>query len=243
MSLHNTRLENSLHKTEMKIVQKVSTETQRRLNSVQQIREQISLLQPHPQIIRRTSSTTPVPATPTSRVRPHRKLHNRYRLKSLSSHDDNNASIQHETQGVFTSAPATPESQQNLIVQNFSDDQFSNQQDQALNLHQPSNQHDQYPLPDEFSFNDPSLDAANEGFSNQHSPDQPSNQHSHQLNQHTSDHYSADQQSLNQHNSDQQSLNQHNSDQLSLNQRDADRNSPDPIQTDTVQNSRTHSSS
>lgn len=102
-------------------------ETKQRLSAMQQIREQINLLQPHPQMIRRTSSTTPVPATPTNRIRPHRKLHNRHRPNSASSPDDTNIVLiqQNETQGVFTSAPATPESQQNLIVQDVSHDQES----------------------------------------------------------------------------------------------------------------------
>ena len=272
MSLHNTQLENSLHKTEMKIVQKVSTETQQRLNSVQQIREQIALLQPHPQIIRRTSSTTPVPATPTSRVRPHRKLHNRYRLKSVLSHDDNNALIQHETQGVFTSAPATPESQQNLIVQNISHDepsgqhdQSSNQYDQSVGQHdRPSDQHDR--SSDQHDQSSDQLDQPSNQL------DQPSNQHDQSLDQHDQSLDQHDQYPLldefssndpspdaaneefsyqrstdhpsNQH-SPEHNSDQHsrNTNQHSLNQRHADQNSPDSIQTDTVHISQTHSSS
>ena len=224
----------------MKLVQQISMETKQRLSAVQQIREQIALLQSQPQMIRRTSSTTPVPATPTSRVRPHRKLHNRYRLKSVSSHDDNiTALIQHETQGVFTSAPATPESQQNLIVQNLSNDQSTDQQDQ-------------YPLPDHFSPIGPSSASTNQGFStNQRSPDQRSlNQHtsdqhspSQFLNQHTSDQYSPDRHPPDQHTSDQRTPDRHTppdvaSDQYTLNQHASDE---DPIQTDTIQLSPTHS--
>ena len=224
----------------MKLVQQISMETKQRLSAVQQIREQIALLQSQPQMIRRTSSTTPVPATPTSRVRPHRKLHNRYRLKSVSSHDDNTtALIQHETQGVFTSAPATPESQQNLIVQNLSNDQSTDQQDQ-------------YPLPDHFSPIGPSSASTNQGFStNQRSPDQRSlNQHtsdqhspSQFLNQHTSDQYSPDRHPPDQHTSDQRTPDRHTppdvaSDRYTLNQHASDE---DPIQTDTIQLSPTHS--
>ena len=246
VALNNTKLENSLHKTEMKLIQQVSMETKQRLSAVQLIREQIALLQPHPQIIRRTSSTTPVPATPTNKVRPHRKLHNRHRLNSVSSHDAT-ALIQHETQGIFTSAPATPESQQNLIVQNFSHDQSGSMTDQ----------HDQYPLPDQFSLINPSSATTNQGFStNQHSPDQLSlNQHifdqhtsdqdqcttdqhspDHSLNQHTSDHTSG------QHSLNQCTFDQHSPDQESLNQHISDQHSPGPIQTYTVQLSPTNSS-
>ena len=110
-----------MHKVEIKLFQQISMETKQRLSAIQHISEQITLLQPQQQqMIRRTSSTTPVPATPTNRVRPHRKLHNRHRLYSASSHDHAAAVLmqQNETQGLFTSAPATPESQQNLIVQN-----------------------------------------------------------------------------------------------------------------------------
>ena len=207
----------------MKLVQQVSMETKQRLSAVQQIREQVVLLQPH---ARRTSSTTPVPATPTNRVRPHRKLHNRYRLKSLSSHDDN--VIQHETQGIFTSAPATPESQQNLIVQNISHDQSADQ-------------HDQYPIPDHFSPIDPNSTNTNQGFTaNQCSPDQ------HSLNQDTSDQNSPSH-FFNQHTSDQYSPDRHTpnvaSDQHILDvTSDPDQHTHNPIHTDTVQLSPTHSS-
>jgi len=114
-----------MHKVEIKLFQQISMEIKQRLNAIQQIKEQISLLQPHSQMIRRTSSTTPVPATPTNKTRPHRKLHNRHRLHSASSHDHTILMQQNETQGLFTSAPATPESQQNLIVQNLSNDHSS----------------------------------------------------------------------------------------------------------------------
>ena len=89
-------------------------ESKQRITSLQELKEQINLLQlQHPQMARRTSSTTPVPATPTTRVRPHRKLHNRHRPFSRTT----SPVVQlNETQGVFTSAPATPESQRNLIV-------------------------------------------------------------------------------------------------------------------------------
>jgi len=97
------------------LVQQVSMESKQRITSLQELKEQINLLQlQHPQIVRRTSSTTPVPATPTTRVRPHRKLHNRYRPASRTTSPP--AVLFNETQGVFTSAPATPESQQKLIV-------------------------------------------------------------------------------------------------------------------------------
>ena len=210
----------------MKLVQQVSMETKQRLSAVQQIREQMALLQPH---ARRTSSTTPVPATPTNRVRPHRKLHNRYRLKSLSSHDDN--VIQHETQGIFTSAPATPESQQNLIVQSISHDQSTDQ-------------HDQYPLLDHFSPIDPNSATSNQEFAaNQYSPDKHSfnqsdqNSPSHFLNQHTSDQYS-DQHPPDQHVSPDVASDQHTSDIAS----EPDKHTHNPIHTDTVQLSPTHSS-
>jgi len=97
------------------LVQQVSMESKQRITSVQELKEQINLLQvQHPQMVRRTSSTTPVPATPTTRVRPHRKLYNRYRPTSRTTSPP--AVLLNETQGVFTSAPATPESQQNLIL-------------------------------------------------------------------------------------------------------------------------------
>jgi len=97
------------------LVQQVSMESKQRITSLQELKEQINLLQlQHPQVVRRTSSTTPVPATPTTRVRPHRKLHNRYRPASRTISPP--AVLFNETQGVFTSAPATPESQQKLIV-------------------------------------------------------------------------------------------------------------------------------
>lgn len=207
----------------MKLVQQVSMENKQRLSAVQQIREQVALLQPH---ARRTSSTTPVPATPTNRVRPHRKLHNRYRLKSLSSHDDN--VIQHETQGIFTSAPATPESQQNLIVQNIPHDQSADQ-------------HEQYTIPDRFSPIDPNFATTNQGFTaNQHSPDlnqdvSDQNSPSHFLNQHTSDQYSPDRHTPDRHTPNVAS-DRHTPDS------DPDQHIHNPIHTDTVQLSPTHSS-
>lgn len=229
VALNNTKLENSIHKTEVKLVQQVSMETKQRLSAIQQMREQISLLQSHPQI-RRTSSTTPVPATPTSRVRPHRKLHNRYRLNSVSSRDDDDATAmiqQHETQGVFTSAPATPESQQNLIVQDLSHDQSS-----PVSQH-VTDQHDHYPLPDQFSPVVPSSATTNlslnqysldQNSSNQQPPDQrspnhqPADQHSQQ---HSPNGQFVDQQPLDQNPPNHQPADQHSSDQQI------------PIQTDT----------
>lgn len=182
-------------------------ETKQRLSSIQQIKEQIALIQPHPQI-RRTSSTTPVPATPTSRVRPHRKAaaHNRYRLNSVSSRDDDDDGTtalmqQHETQGIFTSAPATPESQQNLIVQNLSHDRSS-----------PVSLHVTDPLPEQFSPVLPSSATSNQECdqdpSNQQPPDQylPNQQPVNQYppDQHLLDQYPPNEHPLNQHSPNQQ---------------------------------------
>ena len=180
----------------MKLVQQVSVEAKQRLSAIQQIKEQIALMQPHPQI-RRTSSTTPVPATPTSRVRPHRKAaHNRYRLNSVSSRDDDDGTTaliqQHETQGIFTSAPATPESQQNLIVQNLSRDQSSPVSQYVNDEHNP--------LPEQFSPVLPSSASSN-----------------HQYDHHSRDQQPPDQYAPNQRPLDQHSLNQQQSpDQISL---------------------------
>lgn len=190
----------------MKLVQQVSVEAKQRLSAIQQIKDQIALIQPHPQI-RRTSSTTPVPATPTSRVRPHRKAaHSRYRLNSVSSRDDDDdgttALIQQpETQGIFTSAPATPESQQNLIVQNLSHDDQSSPVSQYVN-----DEHN--PLPEQFSPVLPSSASSNQEYDpNQQPPDQ------YPPNQQPLDQYPPNQQPLDQYPPNQQPLDQHSPNQ------------------------------